>query len=223
MSGSWRDRLSIGNVLASTQTKEGLNLVLIRGDVSYFCADVIVNTVPTDLQLGRGPLSQALLQKAGPMLQKKLNATRQETKEKVGSIFMTSGCNLDCKAVLHVVVPDWNNGAGSSRQIMTNIIKKCLTTIEQRSFSSITFPMIGTGNLGFPKAIFAELILSAVLKFSSSAWLKTLREVHFLVHLDDDESRQAFLDELTPLLSGNPNKDRILMTGDTQGLVKLSC
>ncbi|XP_045707985.1 protein mono-ADP-ribosyltransferase PARP15 isoform X2 [Phyllostomus hastatus] len=152
------------------------------------------------------------------MLQKELNATRQETKEKVGSIFMTSGCNLDCKAVLHVVAPDWNNGAGSSQQIMTNIIKKCLTTIEQLSFSSITFPMIGTGNLGFPKDIFAELILSAVLKFSSSAWLKTLQEVHFLVHLDDDESRQAFLDELTRLLSGNPNKDRILMTGDTQGI-----
>ncbi|XP_053774410.1 protein mono-ADP-ribosyltransferase PARP15 isoform X2 [Desmodus rotundus] len=218
MSDSWEGCLSNGNVLASTQTKEGLNLVLISGDVSYFRADVIVNTVPTDLQLERGSLSQALLQKAGPMLQKELNATRQETKEEVGSIFMTSGCNLDCKAVLHVVAPAWDNGAGSSRQIMANIIRKCLATIEQLSFSSITFPMIGTRNLGFPKAIFAELILSEVLKFSSSAWLKTLQEVHFLVHLDDDESRQAFLDELTRLPTGNPNKDRILMAGDTQGI-----
>lgn len=65
--------------------------------------------------------------------------------------------------------------------------------MEQLSFASITFPMIGTGNLGFPKAIFAELILSAVLKFSSSAWLKTLQKVHFLVHLDDDESCQVWL------------------------------
>ncbi|XP_036907371.1 protein mono-ADP-ribosyltransferase PARP15 isoform X1 [Sturnira hondurensis] len=218
MSDRWKDRLSIGNVVASSQTKEGLNLVLISGDVSYFCADVIVNTVPTDLQLGGGSLSQALLQKAGPMLQKELNAVRQETEEEVGSIFMTSGCSLDCKAVLHVVAPDWDGGAGSSRQIMANIIKKCLTTVEQLSFSSITFPMIGTGNLGFPKATFAELILSEVLKFSSSAWLKTLREVHFLVHLDDDESRQAFLKELARLLSGNPNMDRIRVTGDTQGI-----
>lgn len=51
------------------------------------------------------------------MLQKELNATRQEAEEKVGSIFMTSGCNLDCKAVLHVVAPYWNNGAGSSQQV----------------------------------------------------------------------------------------------------------
>lgn len=51
------------------------------------------------------------------MLQKELNATKQETEEKVGSIFMTSGYNLDCKAVLHVVAPGWDNGAGSSSQV----------------------------------------------------------------------------------------------------------
>lgn len=194
--------------------------MLISGDVSYFCADVIVNTVPSDLQLGRGPLSQALLQKAGPMLQKELDATRQKTEEEVGSIFMTSGCNLDCKAVLHVVAPYWKNGAGSSWQIMANIIKKCLATAEQLSFSSITFPMIGTGNLGFPKAIFAELILSEVFKFSNSTWRKILQEVHFLVHLDDDEGRQAFLHQFTRRLGRNPRKDRILRVGDTQGVLK---
>ncbi|XP_006905628.1 poly [ADP-ribose] polymerase 15 isoform X1 [Pteropus alecto] len=217
---SWKDGLSNRNVLASTQTKEGLNLMLISGDVLYFCADVIVNTVPTDLQLGGGSLSRALLQKAGPMLQKELDATREETEEEVGSIFMTSGCNLDCKAVLHVVAPDWNNGAGSSWQIMANIIKKCLTTAEQLSFSSITFPMIGTGNLGFPKAVFAKLILLEVFKFSNSTWMKILQEVHFLVHLDDDEGCQAFLDLFTRRLSRNPKKDRILRVGDTQGVFK---
>lgn len=76
---------------------------------------------------------------------------------------------------------------------MANIIKKCLTTVEELSFSSITFPMIGTGNLSFPKAIFAELILTEVFKFSSNAWLKTLQEVHFLVHPGDDEIHQVWL------------------------------
>lgn len=192
--------------------------MLISGDVSYFCADVIVNTVPTDLQLGRRPLSRALLQKAGPILQEELNATKQETEEEVGSIFMTSGYNLDCKAVLHVVAPDWDNGMGSSQQIMASIIKKCLMAVEELSFSSITFPMIGTGNLGFPKAIFAKIMLSEVSKFSSSSWLKTLQEVHFLVHLDDDESPQAFLDRFTRWSSGKPKKHRNLMAGGTQGI-----
>ncbi|XP_070099806.1 protein mono-ADP-ribosyltransferase PARP15 isoform X4 [Equus caballus] len=215
--GNRKDHLSNINVIASTQTKEGLNLVLIRGDVLCLTADVIVNTVPTDLQLGRGPLSQALLMKAGPMLQKELNATKQGAEEEVGSILMTSGCDLDCKAVLHVVAPGWDNGA-RSLQIMTNIIKKCLMNVEQLSFSSITFPMLGTGNLRFPKAIFAELMLSEVFKFSSSEWLKTLQEVQLLVHPDDEESQQIFLDEFTRRSNGNLNKDGILKAGDMQDI-----
>uniref|UniRef100_A0A2K5SG62 Poly [ADP-ribose] polymerase n=1 Tax=Cebus imitator TaxID=2715852 RepID=A0A2K5SG62_CEBIM len=119
---SKKDYFSIRNVLASIQTKEGLNLKLISGDVLYIWADVIVNTVPMNLQLGGGSLSWAILHKAGPMLQKELDATRQEAEEKVGSIFMTSGCNLDCKAVLHVVAPGWDNGAGTSWQVATGDI-----------------------------------------------------------------------------------------------------
>uniref|UniRef100_A0A8C9JNR3 Poly [ADP-ribose] polymerase n=1 Tax=Panthera tigris altaica TaxID=74533 RepID=A0A8C9JNR3_PANTA len=121
---SWKNDLSNRHVIASTQTKEGLKLVMISGDVIYFQADVIVNTVPMNLQLGGGPLSQSLLQKAGPKLQEELYATRQGTEEKVGSIFMTSGCNLNCKAVLHVVAPGWDNGAGSSQQIAIGDITK---------------------------------------------------------------------------------------------------
>uniref|UniRef100_A0A2K6D7A0 Poly [ADP-ribose] polymerase n=1 Tax=Macaca nemestrina TaxID=9545 RepID=A0A2K6D7A0_MACNE len=119
---SKKDCLSIRNVVASIQTKEGLNLKLISGDVLYIWADVIVNTVPMNLQLGGGPLSRAFLQKAGPMLQKQLDDSRRETEEKVGNVFMTSGCNLDCKAVLHAVAPDWNNGAGTSWQVATGDI-----------------------------------------------------------------------------------------------------
>ncbi|XP_023372080.1 poly [ADP-ribose] polymerase 15 [Otolemur garnettii] len=217
---SKNEYLSNRNVLASIQTCEGLTLKLISGDVQFLRADVIVNTVPTDLQLGGGPLSLALLEKAGLDLQKELNATTQQTYEKVGSMFMTSGCDLDCKAVLHVVAPSWNNGAGASEQIMANIIKTCLRTVEEQSFSSITFPLIGTGNLKFPKATFAELIFSEVFKFSSSSWQKTLKEIHILVYTCDEKGRQVFLDEFARRSGGNPNKDKIFMARDTQGIFK---
>ncbi|XP_053420396.1 protein mono-ADP-ribosyltransferase PARP15 [Nycticebus coucang] len=217
---SKKDYLPNRNVLASTQTLEGLTLKLISGDVQFVRADVIVNTVPTDLQLGGGPLSLALLKKAGPHLQKELNATTQQTNEKVGSMFMTSGCDLDCNAVLHVVAPSWKKGAGASEQIMANIIKTCLRTVEELSFSSITFPLIGTGNLKFPKATFAELMFSEVFKFSSSSWQRNLKEVHILVYTSDGEGRQAFLDEFARRSGGYPNKDEIFMPRDTQGIFR---
>ncbi|XP_008706472.1 protein mono-ADP-ribosyltransferase PARP15 [Ursus maritimus] len=214
---SWKHCLSNGNMIASTQTKEGLNLMLISGDVTDLQVDVIVSTVSMNLQLGKGQLSQALLQKAGPQLQEELHAMKQGTVAEVGTVFMTSGCNLNCQAVFHAVAPAWDNGAGSSQQVMANIIKKCLTTVEELSFSSITFPMIGTGKLRFPKAVFAELILSEVLKFSSSVWQKTLQKVYLLVHPGDNEIQQAIVAEFTKQLCGNPNQDRILMAGDIQG------
>ncbi|XP_053421456.1 protein mono-ADP-ribosyltransferase PARP15-like isoform X2 [Nycticebus coucang] len=217
---SKKDYLSNRNVLASTQTCEGLTLKLISGDVQFVRADVIVNTVPRDLQLGGGPLSLALLKKAGPHLQKELNARTHQTNQKVGSMFMTSGCNLDCKAVLHVVAPRWKKGAGASEKIMARIIKKCLKTVELLSFSSITFPLIGTGNLKFPKATFVELLFSEVFKFSSSSWQRNLKEVHILVYTSDGEGRQAFLDEFARRSGGNPNDDEIFMPRDTQGIFR---
>ncbi|XP_032190897.1 protein mono-ADP-ribosyltransferase PARP15 isoform X3 [Mustela erminea] len=214
---SGKNCLPDGNVIASAQTTEGLNLVLMAGNVTNFQAHVIVNTVSQTLQLGNGPLSRAILQKAGPKLQQELYAVKQGAVEKIGSIFITSGCNLNCQAVFHVVAPTWDNAAGHSQQIMANIIKKCLATVEELSFSSIVFPMIGTGNLRFPKAIFANLILSELFEFSSRSWRKALQKVYLLVHLGDDEIQQAFLDEFTKGSYGNPNKDRILTTEGNQG------
>lgn len=56
-------------------------------------------------------------------------------------------------------------------------------------FLSHISPIIGIGNLKFPKAIFAEIILSEVFTFSSSVWMKTLQEVYFLIRPGDDTNQ----------------------------------
>lgn len=73
-------------------------------------------------------------------------------------------------------------------QVMEDIIRECMEITDSLSLKSIAFPAIGTGNLGFPKTIFAELIISEVFKFSSKNQLKTLQEVHFLLHPSDHEN-----------------------------------
>lgn len=76
-------------------------------------------------------------------------------------------------------------------QIMEDIIRECLTITESLSLKSIAFPAIGTGNLGFPKTVFAELIISEVFKFSSKNQLTTLQEVCFLLHPNDHGNIQV--------------------------------
>ncbi|KAK2091748.1 Protein mono-ADP-ribosyltransferase parp14 [Saguinus oedipus] len=227
----------------SLVSPEGLQMLLVKEGVQNAKSDVVVNSVPSDLMLNMGPLSKALLEKAGPELQKELHTAGQGVAVNVGTVLQTTGCNLDCCYVLHVVAPDWGNGSTSSLkvgpgsefsrkldkmykdvlcafQIMQDIIRECLEITESLSLKSIAFPAIGTGNLGFPKTVFAELIISEVFKFSSKNQLKTLQEVRFLLHPSDQENIQilpAFSDEFARRANGNLISDKIPKAEDTQG------
>ncbi|XP_068921027.1 protein mono-ADP-ribosyltransferase PARP14-like [Petaurus breviceps papuanus] len=203
------------NVLDSIQTSEHLSIVLKRGDVQDVQTDIIVNSIPCNLRLDTGPLSQALLSKAGPELQEELN-TFGKISVKTGDVLLTRGYNLGCSFVLHVVAPSWDDEAGNSQKIMEDIITECLETAASQSLTSITFPAIGTGNLRFPKNIFAKLILSQVFKFSSSGPLKTLKEVCFLLHPSDINNIEAFEREFTKYTGGNTTSGRVSNTSDTQ-------
>ncbi|XP_051841363.1 protein mono-ADP-ribosyltransferase PARP14 [Antechinus flavipes] len=203
------------NMLHSIQTSEHLTIVLMKGDVQDAETDVIVNSIPLDLHLNSGQLSGALLKKAGPELQEEINALGKKA-VKTGSILLTRGYNLDCMFVLHVVAPNWDNGAGKSQKIMKNIIRECLETAASLSLTSITFPAIGTGNLRFPKDVFAKLIMSQVFEFSRSGLLKTLKEVCFLLHPSDTDNIQAFKKVFTKYSDGNTTSERVSNTSDTQ-------
>ncbi|XP_014685027.2 protein mono-ADP-ribosyltransferase PARP14 [Equus asinus] len=195
----------------------GLRILLVKGDVQNATTDVVVNSISSELELNSGPLSQALLNKAGPKLQEELNTAGQGIPVSVGTILQTSGCNLHCRRVLHVVAPDWANDSTSSYKIMQDIIRECLEVTESLSLKSIAFPAIGTGNLGFPKPVFAELIISEVFKFHSKNQPSTLQEVHFLLHPNDLGNIQAFADELARMANGNFVSEQLPKAKDTQG------
>ncbi|KAM9696342.1 protein mono-ADP-ribosyltransferase PARP14-like isoform 2-T2 [Dama dama] len=100
--------------------------------------------------------------------------------------------------------------------IMENIIRECLEITESLSLNSIAFPAIGTGNLGFPKDVFAELITSEVFKFSRKNQPRTLQEVCFLLHPSDRENIQAFSDEFARRSNGNFISEKISKAESTQ-------
>ncbi|XP_062434814.1 protein mono-ADP-ribosyltransferase PARP14-like [Rhea pennata] len=177
-------------------TEEGLDVILKKGSIEDATTDIVVNSVAKDLQLNRGPLSKALLSKAGPMLQTALKEEGLENTPHEGSVFKTKGYNLGCCYVLHAIIPGWSQGQGSAKKILGNIITKCLQIAEELSLKSITFPAIGTGNLVFPKSVVAKLLFDKVFEFSSKKKVNSLKEVHFLLHPKDTSNVQVFSDEL---------------------------
>ncbi|XP_026563853.1 poly [ADP-ribose] polymerase 14, partial [Pseudonaja textilis] len=182
-------------------TAEGLKIVLLKKGIEEAATDVIVNSVARDLQLDKGPLSKALLAKAGGELQVELTQEGQGKDIKEGCVLKTSGYDLSCLHVLHAVLPAWNQRKKSENKDLRNIIKECLKVTEQLSLSSITFPAIGTGNLGYPKQYVAKLFFDEVFKFSQAENPKSLKEVHFVLHSSDAATTQAFMDELNSRLS----------------------
>lgn len=201
---------------SSLLTPEGLRIQLVKGDVQNATTHVVVNSISSDLELDRGPLSKAFLEKAGQKLQEELKTAGQGVVVDVGTVLRTSGCNLHSQHVLHVVAPNWRNDKLSSQKIMENIIRECLEITESLSLNSIAFPAIGTGNLGFPKNVFAELIISEVFTFSRKNQPRTLQEVWFLLHPSDHETIQAFSDEFTRRANGNFISDKVSKAESTQ-------
>lgn len=74
---------------------------------------------------------------------------------------------------------------------MGKIITNCLQAAEELSLKSVTFPAIGTGNLGFPNSVVAKLLFDKVYEFSSKRKTNSLREVHFLLHPKDVNNIQV--------------------------------
>lgn len=92
-------------------------------------------------------------------------------------------------------------------QVLGNIITECLQTAEELYLKSITFPAIGTGNLGFPRSVVAKLLFDKVFEFSNRKKVNSLKEVHFLLHPKDKENIQVsyhvFLSLLHSVLFGS--------------------
>ncbi|NWY57592.1 PAR14 polymerase, partial [Chionis minor] len=171
-------------------TEEGLHILLKKGSIEDATTDVVVISVPRDLQLDKGPLAKALLTKAGPMLQTELKEEGLRKTPEEGSVLKTKSYNLGCSVVLHAVVPAWSQRHASSKAL-GDIITKCLQIAEELCLKSITFPAIGTGNLGFPRSVVAKLLFDKVLEFSSKNKVNSLEEVHFLLHQKDAANIQV--------------------------------
>ncbi|NXA17797.1 PAR14 polymerase, partial [Ibidorhyncha struthersii] len=179
-------------------TEEGLNIMLNKGSIEDATTDIVVTSVTRDLQLDKGLLSNALLRKAGPMLQTDLKEEGLGKKLEEGSVLKTKGYNLGCSVVLHAVVPAWSQKHASSK-VFGNIITKCLQIAEELSLKSITFPAIGTGNLGFPRSVVAKLLFDKVFEFSSKNRVNSLQEVQFLLHPKDTANIQVSYHVFLPL------------------------
>ncbi|PWA26198.1 hypothetical protein CCH79_00013734 [Gambusia affinis] len=146
--------VKIGNVL----------LTLQKGKIEEQNTDVIVNTASEERKLNIGEISKAILEKAGYEIQKEMYKA-----VKKGNIYCTNGYNLKCKQVYHAICTGQSRSPTewtAPQQLLYSSVYECLVEATKNQHSSISFPAIGTGNLGFPKKESASIMSKAVAEFA---------------------------------------------------------
>lgn len=134
---------------------------IVRNDITNMRVDAIVNTANPRPVIGLGTDS-AIHEKAGPQL---LQARQCIGHIDAGCAAITPAFRLSAKYVIHTVGPVWLGGTsgeeGTLRSCYDNSLRMALT----HGCRSIAFPLISTGNYGFPKDKALSIAIAAFSEF----------------------------------------------------------
>jgi len=134
---------------------------IVRNDITKMRVDAIVNTANPKPVVGSGA-DTMVHKKAGP----ELLAARQRIGDiQVGCAEITSGYGLDAKFVIHTVGPVWDGGSYGEEALLRNCYDNSLKLAMEHRCKSIAFPLISTGNYGFPKDKALQIAISAFSTF----------------------------------------------------------
>ena len=134
---------------------------IVRNDITNMCVDAIVNTANPNPVIGWGTDSR-IHEKAGWRL---LRARKKIGAIAVGSAAITPAFGLDAKYVIHTVGPVWRGGAFGEETLLRSCYENSLKLALQHGCQSVAFPLISTGNYGFPKDKALQIAISAFSSF----------------------------------------------------------
>jgi O-acetyl-ADP-ribose deacetylase (regulator of RNase III) len=163
-------------------------LEAIRGDITKFEVDAIVNAANEALQHGGG-VAAAISRAGGPSIQEESNRIGHcET----GRAVVTGAGLLPARWVIHAVGPIWRGGGEDEDALLESAVAAALAKAEELGAESVALPAISTGIYGFPLERAAGISVAAVKRFAETA--RSVRRIVFV--LFDENAREAFAREL---------------------------
>lgn len=134
---------------------------IVRNDITRMCVDAVVNTANPRPVIGSGTDSM-IHEKAGPQL---LEARRKIGDIECGQAEITPGFDLQAKYVIHTVGPVWEGGSYGEEKFLRSCYDNSLKLAREYGCQSVAFPLISTGNYGFPKDKALQIAISAFSAF----------------------------------------------------------
>ena len=134
---------------------------IVRNDIVNMQVDVVVNTANPNPVIGSG-VDSGIHKKAGHEL---LVARQKIGCIDFGDAAITPGFDLDARYVIHTVGPVWEDGSHREEQILSSCYRNSLTLAKEHGCESIAFPLIATGNYGFPKPLALQIAVREISTF----------------------------------------------------------
>ena len=134
---------------------------IVRNDITNMQVDAIVNSANPKPLVGAG-VDFGIHKKAGPGL---LEARWEIGRIEVGKAAVTPAFDLNAKYVIHAVGPMWLDGQHNEAEHLKNCYDNALNAAAEHGCESIAFPLISTGNYGFPKSLALQIAINAFSSF----------------------------------------------------------
>ena len=134
---------------------------IVRNDITNMQVDAIVNAASRYPQVNAG-VDSAIHKKAGPAL---LEARKEIGCIQPGSAAITPAFHLNAEYVIHAATPTWIDGTHGEAKLLRKAYDRCLDLAEKNHCDSIAFPLLASGNHGFPKAKALQVAIAAFSDF----------------------------------------------------------
>lgn len=127
------------------------------GDITKETTEAIAVISNCDLDIAASGTGAAILRAGGDSITKECSRHGRQTP---GSVVVTKAGKLKARYLYHIIPADQTPDG------MKQSVLQCLQEAENNSISSISFPAIGTGNIGISAKACAHAVLSAIQELS---------------------------------------------------------
>lgn len=155
-----------------------IRLLVAERDITHMRVDAIVNSASAE-HPGRGGLNGQVHRVAGPRL---LRASHALQGRAPGTVKLTLGYGLLARYILHVIVPTAHGPTEDEQQLLAECYERCLALASLRRFGTLVFPVLGSGERGFPFRLAATIGLTAIQRYLEHDALLD----RVIVTIDDD-------------------------------------
>ena len=153
-------------------------LKFVRNDITKMQVDAIVNTANPLPIVGVGT-DTAVYNAAGR--EKLLQAREAIGPMEEGQTAITPGFDLPARFILHTVSPQYIDGKSGEEAKLRSCYRGCLKLASSNKFKTVAFPLIASGNYGYPRDEALHIAIAEISRFLMKHDL-----VVYLVLFDED-------------------------------------